>query len=671
MPSPAPPSRSSESKERSPRDIRARVFVVAVWAGIPLLYLAIRALVLSAHFDCLDVEELHYGLLPSQLFDPLLPLFSYQILPREGGSLLIAPVYAIAQAIVGDSYLGLKCGGLLWHGLTLMVWMALLWRHVSRYSAVAFGLLYAVAPPFLARMQINALGTHTEALLPLGICLALLLVALDADRPRRRRFAAGCFGLAAGLTLYFTFSTALFVALAMAALLRNGRSGLVALPGLVLGFSPWLVNLAIRGDAADIWASSGASPLAFLLNETPDAPIFSDEGLLARAGAFFGGYQFQKWGFRGPVLKYDSPMNWVYSAFVAAIVVTGVWRMRRSVYAVLRSAGRWTGLHPEAWLVCFLGLYAIMFPAIVVLSKIDIDPSVFDGFRYQISGLLVVLVLAALSAKAAGWRVALPAGACLLALAVWGAMDLRDPRYCPTPLGQYCGYNLLHVEPYIHRLPAEDRLRAIETRRQIRLELIQLHGFGSAREFDVATLTKEATKLPEAWRPYFWEGACRGFLLDDEFLEGDLVDAGSGVARFAHKELLAEDRSGCLVGIGRALVHHSGPRDHGSAATLLTQLAEQDPVVVTGFGIEDLRTGTLQSALRLTDTLIEAEMKTDCSGLGRQLARQAWPPWSPPEQVDISYRLRALIEDLDCGEEPLWAGYRSELQAIESSGLYR
>ena len=639
---------------------------MGVWVGIPVLYLVMRAVLLAGHFDCLDVEELHYGLLPSQIFDPLLSVFRYQVMAREGGSLLVAPVYAVAQAVVGDSYLGLKCGGLLWNGLTLLVWMGVLWRSVSPRAAATFGLLFAFAPPFFVRMQLVALATHGEVLLWMGIALYCLTLTFDARGRSRRWLASACFGLAAGLSVYFAYSSAVFVVLIVVLALRNRVPILPAAGGLALSLAPWAIGLIGRGDAADLWSHSGGDLFAFLLNESPDAQIFASEGPLERAMAFAGSHQIHKWGYIDMHGRYASGLNWVYSALVASSLLCGVWLQRRSLLGVFRSAGRWTTTSGQVWLLGLLLVYGAVFPLAVVASGIDIDPSFFDGFRYQLSGILAVLLLTALSMQKLRLRWSIPLLAGLLGLGVWGISELRTPEFYPTPLAHYYGYNRFHVEEYIARLPVGERVEAIEDRVQDRVELIHLHGYGTALSHP-PTSGALAQELPVDWRPLYWEGACRGWQGDGVSTDWivEVVDPTCSSA-------VSETCDACLRGVGRAQVHVAGPIDIQSTRLLLEGIADGErQLVLEGCGIEDLRTGTLRTGLLLDASLSQLDRESYCRGLGRQLARQVWPPWSPPDRVLLSWRLTDVVAMVACGEDSFWSGYQSELESLESAGVYR
>jgi hypothetical protein len=169
------------------------------------------------------------------------------------------------------SLVGLKCLMVVWFGLTLVVFLWLVARYLSPLAAVFFGALYVFLSPTLTRMNLTAVGSHPEALLPCGLALA----AYFASERRVRSGAATettdlALGACSGLALWCSYVSATFVAplLAVSVGLRRSvrRCALLAF-GLVLGLAPWgYQNLYLRPYASLRWYRSiaGAKDLSSL-----------------------------------------------------------------------------------------------------------------------------------------------------------------------------------------------------------------------------------------------------------------------------------------------------------------------------------------------------------------------------------------------------------------------
>jgi len=232
-------------------------------AGLVVLYFATRLGVLASSWDVnQNWEEPVFLYSALELKETgVASVFDHQDDLNHGGSVLLllaaVPWFYAAPA----SLAGLKCLMVVWFGLTLVVFLWLVARYLSPLAAVFFGVLYVFFSPTLTRMNLTAVGSHPEALLPCGLALA---ASFASERRVRSGVATEttdlALGVCSGLALWCSYVSATFVAplLAVSVGLRRSvwRYGLLA-TGLALGLAPWAYqNLYLRPHASLRWYMS-------------------------------------------------------------------------------------------------------------------------------------------------------------------------------------------------------------------------------------------------------------------------------------------------------------------------------------------------------------------------------------------------------------------------------
>jgi hypothetical protein len=275
-----------------------------------------------------DREELYTGTAAEGMRLGLpLPLSAYRFMSYGSGSLVISLLARAVYALCGPTYLAFKLIPLLVSLLGGLCWFLVVRAWRGPRAALAFALLYALAPPVMVRTALIAKGDHAEAMAIIGATLLLgTYAAFAATRQRRCAFAAAA-GVAAGLGVFITYSTVPVTgAIALVALLRARMrprgAWMAALAGFALGLVPWLLTVAgTEGEALRVYNR----PLGALV----------DPGEIARrlqmlvATGFFAGYDLPG----GFVVRRLAAWIWM------AAIVLGWVRLLRDRHA------------PGAWLV--------------------------------------------------------------------------------------------------------------------------------------------------------------------------------------------------------------------------------------------------------------------------------------------------------------------------------
>lgn len=331
-----------------------------------------------------DREELYAGAAAEAMRLGLpLPLAAYRFMDYGSGSLVISLFARGVFALFGPTLLAFKIiplllslgGGLCWFLLVR------LWR--GRRTALAFGLLFAAAPPVLVRTTLIAKGDHGEAVALIGATLLLASQAAFAATAVRRRVFAVCAGAAAGLGVFVTYSTVPIVgAVALTAVLRSRLRPrdlwLALLAGAAVGLVPWLTTVAgTQGSALRVYDR----PLGALVDPSEMARRLQ---MLLSTGLFAG---------------FDLPgglgvrrlAGWVW---LAAVLVgwIGLARDRRAPGAWMLIAGTLAHLlafllaAPDASSRYLVPVYPLLLIAVAVFAE---PASAAAARRRRIPGLLV------------------------------------------------------------------------------------------------------------------------------------------------------------------------------------------------------------------------------------------------------------------------------------------
>lgn len=618
---------------------------LGVLAGLLALYGATRAAILVGWNQRIDTEEMSFGALPAHLSDGLmLDLLAYQTQWREGGSVLMAPVVGAVMAVLGDSFLAIKAGGLVWYGLMLLTWWLLARLAFGATSALILAALLALAPPFFTTMQFTMLAAHGEAQLLPALALICGLVAIRRDDPR---WLLGA-GLFAGLGWSFAYSAGPLGLLALGWLAIAGpgplrqRIGLLQLGG-ILGLAPWLLYFIVEVDLASGPYAGRQGFLATILGTGEGSGFFSDSTIATDAAQLVQHHLWAMWGWADENGHYRSGFNVAFGASVLSLAAG-------AVVAAIR------GREPIGVL---LGLSVPLYCGVAVLTGARLSSEVYDGYRYLLPVQLALLALAA-AALGAAWEHSRPTrriAALALALLV-GSTGLEMARASTigqaTPLWGLRGHTLQVLET---ELQADQitRRTLLRERADPTLELSTLEG--------VATAHPEwPTRSPcPAGATCFAVREGTGHLLASELFR-DGIDADHIATWLA---LEPTHRADLLRGLGRGLPFY-GPVPavwERAQRDLLDHLPPADrTLVLEGVGIQDVLGNNFHFG-RATGGGPEPEAWA--RGVGRALARLVLDREAPPALDDLPQSIDRLID-------PAWAtairaGYRAELERLPRS----
>lgn len=207
-----------------------------------------------------DREELYTGTAAEAMRLGLpLPLSAYRFMSYGSGSLVVSLLARPVYALCGPTYLAFKLIPLLASLLGGLCWFLVVRAWRGPRAALAFALLYALAPPVLVRTGLIAKGDHSEAMAIIGATLLLGTYAAFAITRRSRCVWAAAAGVAAGLGVFFTYSTVPVTgAIALVALLRSRMRPrdvwIAAVAGFALGLVPWILTVVgTQGDALRVY----------------------------------------------------------------------------------------------------------------------------------------------------------------------------------------------------------------------------------------------------------------------------------------------------------------------------------------------------------------------------------------------------------------------------------
>ena len=621
-------------------------------AALLTVYAVTRGLILRGWNRRIDTEEMSFGALPAHLGDGLvLPLLDYQTQWREGGSILMAPVLAGVMAVLGDSFLAIKAGGVVWYALVLLAWWLLTRLSFGAPAALVLAALLAFAPPFMTTMQFTVLAAHGEAQLfpALALCCAV--------GARRRPGAALVLGAGflAGLGWSFAYSAGPLGACALAWLAWRGpgprarRCALITL-GLLGGLAPWLAYFALEVDLDHGPHSGVRTPLEFLLGV--GSGFFREGGLWRGIGDFVSVHLFSMWGWPDADGHYDNPRNGLFGAAILLLAAGSAVAVRAA-----RPPTDTVGRELALLMLAYSGGYALL----AVLTGARLSPSVFDGYRYLLPLQFALLTLAAgtLGALASHLRprpgrLAWVGVLLLLALPASTLLERALTDRPVSPLWDLRGYTLQTLREEL----ADDRaLRhtLLTTRPRAAQELSALEGFHGVDPEIPGALPP----CPEgADCPVVIEGAGRRIAWA---LQGDRIEPEELRRWLA----LVPDRARphLLRGLGRGLRFEAEVRPvwaEAEDAFVDALPAAQQALVAEGIGIQDVLGNDFHFGRALG---AGPQPEAYARGTGRALARLVLDPEDPPRLTRLPARFRVILDD------PAWrqavrVGYRAELARL-------
>jgi hypothetical protein len=228
-------------------------------AAVILLAALVRGALVAAGWPGIDSDDATMGLMAKHIF--VLgerPIFFYG--QSYMGS-LEAYAAAFSFAFFGVSEFALKCGLILLYTCFMVIMYAFLIQIAPRPWALFGVALLAVGADEMLYHLLQAYGGYLETLIfgasLLAITCWLVRTQGNANLARRRYWGFAGWGLAAGLGLWSDLLVAPFVITTAGALALlcwptvRRWGGVLALSGLLLGLSPWMIYLAAPTPAAE------------------------------------------------------------------------------------------------------------------------------------------------------------------------------------------------------------------------------------------------------------------------------------------------------------------------------------------------------------------------------------------------------------------------------------
>jgi hypothetical protein len=209
----------------------------AAWIAA-LATLLVRGLIACSRLDELELELWGGSFARALLLGMPLDPERLPIIVHLRGSVLFGLLLAPLFLLLGPTVLAIKALAVGWSVATAALFAATLERAGGRAAGLAGALLFALAPPFFQKVDVLALGSHGDTLLPIWAAL-YWLIARRAGVPRRPlELAIAGFLLAFGAWFSMQFLVALpalLMAWTAAWWGQGGRpSGLFAAPGRTL-----------------------------------------------------------------------------------------------------------------------------------------------------------------------------------------------------------------------------------------------------------------------------------------------------------------------------------------------------------------------------------------------------------------------------------------------------
>lgn len=207
---------------------------------------------------------------------PVLPFLDHQADHYQGGSLVVIGLTSVLARAGVDGWVALKAVALAFSSSTLLALFVLGRLFFGRLVGFLAAAIHLCGPPLVAYWGVVAMGFHSESAV-LSLVTVALFLALARHAPRSIGLVFG-FGLAAGLSIWFTPTAAIAVAacgLAWPFVAARPRPRPLELAAVAFGFAtgmvPWLVYNATHAFAgatrilevfglrasADAWASQG------------------------------------------------------------------------------------------------------------------------------------------------------------------------------------------------------------------------------------------------------------------------------------------------------------------------------------------------------------------------------------------------------------------------------
>lgn len=356
--------------------------VAALWILGALTFIGVRVSLLDRRWDRVDVEELRFGLLPHDLWNGLaLPLPEYQTMLREGGSILMAPVVALAMAAGSGTLLSLKVGAILWNLIGWVLWTAATHKHIGGRAAFVAGLLGAVGGAWWAGSQILGVANHGEAMVLLAV--PLLLLPTGGESPSGASGVAALLGAALAASFAWSVVPAAGVCVVFWLGVMGWRRFVRRSPLLVVGAWPilsWTVRLGEWDRLRSALAEDGL--ISTLLGVPRGGDLLAAAPMTERLLSWVQVHGFALWS-----LPWQAPGEPGRAAIVFGWALTvaalGAWALALRSWRDLDALSRCC--------VVIVPLHVL----VVVVAGFPLGPDVFDGYRYLLPLLWPVTALLA------------------------------------------------------------------------------------------------------------------------------------------------------------------------------------------------------------------------------------------------------------------------------------
>jgi len=391
-----------------------------------LAFLAVRLVILfypqSSGWNVVD-DELPTGNIAVDLdHELILPMPAYQFKPFAAGTMISGLLSAGFRSLLGPNLLALKASALLLQTLALLFWMLALWKLLGRVAAIAFGLLFTLAPPTWLNLSHMAWGNHAEQTFFVGLVFLLLVhlwLGRGAGNPPH---PAGLFatGVVTGFSVYYSYSgvpLTLFLLLFVALLGgRGGRRRILPLTagGIVVGLAPLAWSASFYGLRA---LGRIDTYTGYAEGELVDAGrLFFERNLLHLPGKLL---HFLFIDLPNASLYPAAWARWLFFLLVLAALTSALIFGRKTLGQMLRGIGK-GGLNRDGvrvLLVLTPLMYGVIYAAVFVFSGFRVLtpeqplPSYYGHYRYLAPMFPVAFALV-------GWGLQ----------SLWEAMDARPTR---------------------------------------------------------------------------------------------------------------------------------------------------------------------------------------------------------------------------------------------------
>lgn len=316
----------AEEKRAAPRN----AFLLAALCFVTIVI--VRWPVLLAHQDTWYPFEVHAGTIALSLLDGVeLDVAKLPIVPHARGCVLFGVLLAPLYAAFGASAVLMKTLALVWHAATIALLVALFHRAGKRGAALAAAILFAFAPPMLAKLSTIGLASHLESMLFFVGAIACVR-ALASSRSVASALGLGLVVGGAGFFhLQSLLPCLLMLALSLPALRAAGLRAIAAtILGIALASAPAFQFSG--GNLALLDVSLGSAPS----EEDADAdapganprPLPKLRDLLVHDFAYALEY--------GEIGEHGTWIGGVVSAAIVLLGLLGAWRDRGAIGSFLR-----------------------------------------------------------------------------------------------------------------------------------------------------------------------------------------------------------------------------------------------------------------------------------------------------------------------------------------------